>query len=227
MSPIWFSARRYRLTASVFGRILKRRLNTPPDALVKELLSSRIFTNHALEWGKANEGVAVKKYLEVQESSGHSGMVFAKAGFVISFQHPFLGASPDGYIHDPSTVKQYGLVEVKCPFKFRFCTVESAASHPEFCLSKVENPDNTTSVQLKKTHDYYSQVQGQLAITEREWCDFVVHTTKGLSIQRVQYDEDFWLHKLLPKLTDFYDNCFCPAIVSPVHILGMQLQDLK
>ena len=133
-----------------------------------------------MEWGKANEGVAVKKYLEVQESSGHSGMVFAKAGFVISFQPLFLGASPDGYIHDPSTVKQYGLIEVKCPFKFRFCTVESAASHPEFCLSQVENPDNTTSVQLKKTPDYYSQAQGQLAITEREWCDFVVYTIKGV-----------------------------------------------
>ena len=172
--PTWFSARRYRLTASVFGRILKRKPTTPPDALVKELLNSKVFTNRAIEWGKINEPVAIKKYHEKQGTSGDSGIILAKAGFVISKQFPFLGASPDGYVYDPSSLNQYGLVEVKCPYKFRFHTIESAAAYPEFCLTQTKNPDGTLTIQLKLTHDYYSQVQGQLAITERKWCDFVV-----------------------------------------------------
>lgn len=37
-SPEWFAARRYRITASVFGLIYCRKPDTPPDALVASLL---------------------------------------------------------------------------------------------------------------------------------------------------------------------------------------------
>lgn len=36
--PEWFAARRYRITASVFGLIYCRKSDTPPDALVARLL---------------------------------------------------------------------------------------------------------------------------------------------------------------------------------------------
>ena len=61
-----------------------------------------------------------------------------------------------------------------------------------------------------------------IAITERKWCDFVVYTTKDLFIHQIKYNEDFWNCELLPKLIEFYDCCLAPAIVSPVHIMGMQ-----
>ena len=66
-----------------------------------------------------------------------------------------------------------------------------------------------------------------MAITERRWCDFIIYTTKGISVERILFDPDFWNNGLLPKLSDFYDNCFCPAIVSPVHLLGMKVHDLR
>jgi len=34
MSSLWFSVRRFRITASNFGAVLSRRPNTPPDSLV-------------------------------------------------------------------------------------------------------------------------------------------------------------------------------------------------
>ena len=60
-----------------------------------------------------------------------------KAGFVISTEYPFLGASPDGYVHDPVATEQSGLVEIKCPYKFRNQTPENAASDSSFYCSLV------------------------------------------------------------------------------------------
>ena len=88
--------------------------------------------------------------------------------------------------------------------------------------------DTTTgNIRLKETHQYYAQVQGQMGIGGRPWCDFVVYTKKGLSVQRIAFDQKFWQDKLLPKLTSFYDNCVAPEIVSPLHSIGIPLRNLS
>ena len=145
-----------------------------------------------------------------------------KAGFVISSEYPFNGTSPDGYVYDPVATEQYGLVEIKCPYKFRNQTPEDAASDKNFYCALVNE-----KVVLITNHNYYCQVQGQMAITKRSWCDFVVYTTCGISIERIRFDLDFWSRTMLPRLVDFYDNCLCPAIVSPIHLVGMKMHDLR
>ena len=60
-----------------------------------------------------------------------------------------------------------------------------------------------------------------MAIGGRKLCDFVVYTSKGISIK---FDAFFWNDKLLPKL---YDNVVAPEIVSPVHALGLPMRDLS
>uniref|UniRef100_A0A1X7U1U0 Uncharacterized protein n=1 Tax=Amphimedon queenslandica TaxID=400682 RepID=A0A1X7U1U0_AMPQE len=47
-------------------------------------------------------------------------------------------------------------------------------------------------IHLKKSQDYYYQVQGALAITKVEWCDFVVWTTKDMHIKRIIFNQSFW-----------------------------------
>ena len=84
----------------------------------------------------------------------------------------------------------------------------------------------TPQLELKENHPYYAQVQGQMGVTQRRWCDFIVYTEKGLSIQRIYFDETFW-GDLLKKLEDFYDNCLAPEIVSPIHVLGLKVRDLR
>ena len=44
-------------------------------------------------------------------------LVTSNAGFVISEDNLILGVSPDDCAYDPSTLKAFGLVEVKCPNK--------------------------------------------------------------------------------------------------------------
>ena len=181
----------------------------------------------ALEWGKANECVAIEEYKRKQKALGKDDITVCEAGFHICEQHPFLGASPDACVHDPTSLHKYGVLEVKFPYKYRFESIDSAATNADFCLAVVSKSNTLHCIELKTSHIYYAQVQGQLAITERQFCDFIVYTTKELYIQRIPFDEDFWFRELLPKLTDFYDNCFAPAIVSPVHVLGMKLHDLR
>ena len=45
----------------------------------------------------------------------------------------------------------------------------------------------------------------QLALTTQSWCDFVLYTNKGIVIDRVRYNEQYWF-KLRDKLLNFYFN---------------------
>ena len=83
------------------------------------------------------------------------------------------------------------------------------------------------SLKLKRNHVYYSQIQGQMAIGDRNWCDFVVFTNKGISIERIPFNSTFWESELLPKLTEFYTLCVAPEIVCPQHPVGLPIRDLR
>lgn len=69
----------------------------------------------------------------------------------------------------------FGLAEIKCP------NVHSYVD----CLY-LKAIDGT--VQLKPTHAYYWQVQGQLLVTGMSWCDFVVSAQDDMFIQRIYKD---------------------------------------
>ena len=38
-----------------------------------------------------------------------------------------------------------------------------------------------------------------MGITERVWCDFIVYTTIGLSVEHIHFDCEYWEKELLPK----------------------------
>lgn len=113
-------------------------------------------------------------------------------------EYPFLGASPDAAVYDTSCECAFGLAEVKCPYSIRNVIPAEACEKPDFFCTL--SPNSTPM--LKRTHPYFAQVQGQMAIANRTWCDFVVFTTKGLSIERIPFDKLFW-KDLLEKLIDF------------------------
>ena len=98
-------------------------------------------------------------------------------------------------------------------YKYRDTTPDDTALNSDFVLRK----EVDGSLKLKQNHVYYSQIQGQMAIGEWKWCDFVVYTTKGISIERIPFNSTFWESELLPKLTEFYTLCVAPEIVCPQH----------
>ena len=138
-----------------------------------------------------------------------------------------MGASPDAVVHDPTEANAFGLAEIKCPCSHRHQTPFEAAESGSFCCRLELNSDQTKRLKLKHSHPYFCQVQGQMVITEREWCDFVIYTEKGINIERIWYDPEFWNNSLLPKLVSFYDHCLGPEIVCPVHVLGIPVRNLE
>ena len=215
------------MTASLFGEVLRRCADTPPDSLVLRIIKQRQFTSTATDWGIRNELVALQEYESYQKSHRHSDITVCSAGFVICETHPFLGASPDAYVCDPSRQDQYGLVEIKCPFKYKEVSIKEACSKADFCSRITTEADGTETVHLRHNHPYYAQVQGQLAITGRKWCDFVLYTSKGLVIETIHFNEQFWNNDLLPALDSFYRNCIAPEIVCPMHLVGMPVRDMR
>ena len=114
-SPFWFFMRKYRITASKFGEVMRLKDGTRPDNLVLRIIQDKHFTSVATEWGTKNEPMAVKKYQEHCLSNGHTDLTVCPSGFMVSTKYPFLGATPDGAVYDPSSPDQpYGFLEVKC-----------------------------------------------------------------------------------------------------------------
>ena len=192
-----------------------------------KILQPKQFSTPATTWGITHEPIAVNKYAEYQHSHGHDGLVVAPSGFLITKMHPFLGASPDGAVYDSSSQSHpFGLLEIKCPFSHCNMTPEQPCLDRQFCCVLQENRDGTKQVILKRDHPYFAQVQGQMAVGQHPWCDFVIYTTRGFTVQRVPFDGDYFDQTLLPKLVTFHDNCVAPEIVSPIHMLALPLHDL-
>jgi len=122
-----------------------------------------------------------------------------KCGLVISNDMPIF-APTDGIVIDFGCSQLFGILEVKCPSTKSAVTPLYACAEPKFFCERVGD-----QCCLKTNHEYYVQVQGQMAITETAWCDFVIYTLKGMSILRIKFDQQFWDNmsdKLIDKWTD-------------------------
>ena len=164
---IWYQQRRLRLTASNFGRVVKRRSTTCVANLVKSLLYSKNLDTSSLRWGRVHEADARVAYQQHLQRSDCDFPV-SPCGLVVDQETPCLACSPDGL------VGTCGLVEYKCPYKAaqqQLTPVQAATALKDFCSTL-----NGDALQLKTSHNYYHQIQGCLAITKRSWCDFVVWT---------------------------------------------------
>ena len=67
-----------------------------------------------------------------------------------------------------------------------------------FCLQERNN-----KLQLKRNHEIYYQIQGQLNIFEKEWC---LRRTNpyDIYIERIHRDRKLWEKEMLPKFEQFY-----------------------
>ena len=169
---LWHSCRSMRLTSSNFGRIFKRRENH--DTLVKELFSTnKMFARERmpppLKWGVEHEPVAFKEYAESLAVS-HPTLKVTKSGLWIDLKRGWLACSPDGLVWNGD--KLVGILEIKCPYAAReMAPVEACTKLPSFSCKLSEG-----GVKLVHSNNYYFQVQGQLAITGADWCDFCIYT---------------------------------------------------
>ncbi|CAG9771483.1 unnamed protein product [Ceutorhynchus assimilis] len=175
------------------------------DEIEKKNKRKKELHTEAILYGRINEKTAIVKYEQI------NNVTVDRCGLFIDPNHPFLGASPDGLIGEK------GIIEVKCLPSIKGKLVESEVPH---CYSIINN-----EITLKQNHNYFYQVQGQLNITNRDFCDFVICTDDDFHIERINIDRELWSTTMLPKLTTFYVNSILPEIVDGRVPRGLKVRD--
>ena len=115
------------------------------------------------KWGSCQERVRASVQKKAPVPANRSNWSACK------FKVPHLGASPDGLL--TCTCCGDGLLEIKCPYSLRHTTLNSAGK--DFYLQ--HTPDG---LKLSTSHAYYYQVQGQLEICDRLYCDCLLDSKK-------------------------------------------------
>lgn len=129
---------------------------------------------------------------------GHDNFKLNDSGLHIHPEYPYLGATPDGLVECDCCGK--GVVEIKCPCCKRGVSINDAAEDPKFCL---EEKDGT--LQLKRDHPYFYQIQGQMFMTNTLYSDFVIWTddSEKLHVERISFHGEF-IVDVLKGLTSFF-----------------------
>lgn len=193
----WLDLRSKLLTASNFGKVCRAKESSYPG-YVKSILHSK-FTSKETSYGINNESKAI------QQMEKQLKIKIDRCGIFIDQNDWFLAASPDGLIGCN------GLVEVKCPYSVRNLSPDSAVKSKKVPYLKMVNGE----VELKKSHMYYYQIQGQLHIADRQYCMFGMWTAEefDMLILRVERDYEFFKNNMQLTLSNFYNNHLLPEII--------------
>lgn len=206
----WREARAGHITASGIGELLseaRNKADRESGALSKSAESYLLERLGEILTGKpvpeftsaATDWGNEKEPLARAAYEEYSGNSVDVVGFIHSREMPHVGCSPDGLVGDD------GLVEIKCPYTTR--------EHLRAALSR-EVPA-----------EYVPQVQCQLWVTGRAWCDFVSYDPRieyeglGLIVIRMNRDEEYierlravcrrgvkWLEDQIQHLREVYGN---------------------
>lgn len=189
----WVKERCLRITSSNFGKICTATSRTDFTKLSKALLKRQEARSPALDHGRMYESTALKQYAET------TGNEYSKCGLMICKSHPFLASSPDGLVGEDI------VLEVKCPYSARNVHINSV--HVPY-LREAEDG----GFDLKTSHNYYHQVQGQMLCTGRNRCHFIVFTFKHLIVIEIERDDEF-IAGMVDKLKSFYEEHFRGAVL--------------
>ena len=178
-SPEWFEARLGVPTSSNFAKIIT--MSGKPSTQSKNYMYKLAGEKVSKVIEDSYQNAAMARGIELEDEARQmyqivSGNAVEEVGFCITEGDMICGASPDGLMGDD------GLIEIKCP---------AVHTHVGYLM------DN------KLPSEYFQQVQGQLLVTGRKYCDFVSYFPgiKPLII-KVERDEDF-LKLLKVELTMF------------------------
>ena len=214
-SSSWHKHRQGRLTASNFHRVISRSKtlmkndktkNNDVSALVRTVLGlGEQYQTKAMKHGIAMEPHAKKAYKKIM-SRRHKRFIATDSGFIVDRDFPYLGASPDLLIECSCTENcGLGLCEIKCPESISHQRPDATNYH-----AHLQEVDGATK--LAKSSPHYFQIQGQMHVTGRQFCDFFVYTDHGHHLERVLYDDEFW-QECFYYLTYFWKTFIAPELI--------------
>ena len=152
-SLLWSQMRSLRITGTTF-----KDYSSNPKNMATKLWSEKRDLGHlrAIKWGRENEKNARKDY-ELK-----TGLGVTCVGMFISQACPIFAASPDGLVQ---VVDGSVLLEIKCPFSLKDKQLKLGEDN---CIFLDKN------LSLKRSHQYYYQVQLGMFVTGCRETHFVV-----------------------------------------------------
>lgn len=162
----------------------------PSQSLIKSICYPHLFrfSTTATIHGCKHEDLAIEAYTTHMQQE-HLNFKVIKCGTFIDSVYPFLHATPDFLCE--CNCCGLGCGEVKCPYCLEGTNFDNYCVKKSACLQK-----NGESFVLKREHPYYYQVQQQLGITKRAYCDFVVFGTSQngskIAQERILPDAKHW-----------------------------------
>jgi putative phage-type endonuclease len=173
-SPEWFAQRVGKFTGSQYSCLMAGPDTDTYKNYIREKAWERL-TGKAVQ-GFTNDAMQHGIDTEPQARAYYefvTDTVVEEVGFLVHPDYPYLGVSPDGLVGSD------GLLEIKCP---------QPKTHIEYLASK------------KLPAKYKAQVQGQLMVARRDWCDFVSFhpDSEYQSIVRV-YADDKYITQLIDR----------------------------
>ncbi|CAN8014721.1 unnamed protein product, partial [Ixodes persulcatus] len=202
-SLLWKAARKNRLTASTFGTA-RTQLSWTAKGLLNLTADKDLSRVRAIKHGITYEPHAVREYEKLLRHLGHDVQTFS-CGLVVDPISPWLGASPDRFIFDPTEATPHGVVEVKCPYSMWLCATPDS---PGFYMAK----DASGVYRLNREHKYYYQLLGQVALSNLTWGDFVVYCKNFIIVERICFSLSDWT-KCKEGLDEFYFRTLLPYLI--------------
>ncbi|XP_050526260.1 uncharacterized protein LOC126896990 isoform X2 [Daktulosphaira vitifoliae] len=207
---IWEKLRNKRLTSSRFYCACSFNQTKNKDSFLKRTLhvynekSSNTKNNiHYVEqYGIVNELKAIQHFEKKMDVKIEPCSAF------IDKNINYLTAKPDGIIGKD------GIVEIKCPVKVQYMTPEDAIKNK--VINYVHYNKNEELV-LKCTSDTFYQIQGELHITQWQYCYLIIWTPKGIVYCKIIRDDKFWNDNMEPKLIYFYEDFMLPELLN-IHL---------
>ena len=221
-STVWHEQRAGRITASMAHKFLHTSLSQPAKSYIKKVCHPNINNTEtkvpALRYGIENEIHAFNLYeylvcgkplpekypIKVQiDTRTHHNISVKNCGLYLCKDAPYLGASPDGVIECDCC--GIGVLEIKCPFKFKSSGLDDVPGNKEYCIS--------SDMKLKQTHEYYTQVQHQMFVLNCQYADFFIWSPINAICIRVQRDEDF-IKSMITKLSFIWEKHILPELLT-------------
>lgn len=183
-SQEWLALRAGKVTASKVSDVMSAITTAGYRNYLADLVVERLTGNKTESFTNAAMQWGVdQEPLARAEYEVKTGNFVDQIAFV---EHPTIvdfGCSPDGLVGDD------GLIEIKCP---------NTATHIDYVM------------QDKVPTKYIPQIQCQLAVTGRKWCDFVSFDPRlpdGLQILIVRLErDDEYIEKLEAQVVKFLDE---------------------
>lgn len=150
-SPEWHAARSGSVGSSDVADVMRKLKTGEPSASRAQLMARKIAERLSRRpiGGYQSRAMLEAQAKEAEARSSYAFMYDVEVKLIGLVRHPTIvgaHASPDGLIG------AHGLIEIKCP---------EHAAHLDVLLT------------TKVPRDYFLQIQWQMAVTGRRWCDFV------------------------------------------------------